>query len=273
MTYEKRIDRTHPGCIVFLVDQSGSMGGPMGGGGGRTKADAVAGVINSVLYELVLRCIKDPSEGPRHYYDVGVIGYGPAVGSAFGGELGGRVLVSSIELGNNPLAMVEVPNPGGDGTAKRPQWISAQAAGATPMCKAMDLAGATIADWIADHPDSFPPIVINISDGESTDGDPQPWSDRLRQLATSDGELLMFNVNISQAEGESVFCPSNPELLPNTAATLLFNMSSTLPEYMVGLAQSAGHSVDAGSRGFAFNADFAAVASFLRVGTSTVQVG
>ena len=57
MAYERRLDRNNPGCMVFLVDQSGSMNEPVAGEQ-RSKADAVAEALNNLLYELVLRCIR-----------------------------------------------------------------------------------------------------------------------------------------------------------------------------------------------------------------------
>lgn len=270
MPFEKRIDRESPGCILFLIDQSWSMADDMGGSPG-SKADNVAGVVNSVLYELVLRCIKNPEEGPRHYYDVGVIGYGGTVQRELFSVNTQSILVGSDELGQNPLAIREVIN--SDGTqAKRPIWVEAQASGSTPMCGALDLAGATIAEWISRHPSSFPPIVINVGDGESTDGDPTPWAQRLQGLSTSDGSVMFFNVNISESAGESICFPESARNLPDDLARLLFSISSPLPDYMLSIASASGFPVQPGARGFAFNADFAAVASFLRVGTSTAQM-
>ncbi len=65
MAYDRRLDRHHPGCILFLIDQSGSMNEPVSGEQ-RPKAIALAEALNNLLYELVIRCIKDEAAGPRH---------------------------------------------------------------------------------------------------------------------------------------------------------------------------------------------------------------
>ena len=84
MTYSAEISRQNPSCFLFLIDQSGSMSDPFGAGGSsKSKADAVADAINRLLSNLVIKCAK--SEGIRDYYDVGVLGYGANVGSAFSG--------------------------------------------------------------------------------------------------------------------------------------------------------------------------------------------
>lgn len=280
MAYDRRLDRHHPGCILFLIDQSGSMNEPVSGEQ-RPKAIALAEALNNLLYELVIRCIKDEAAGPRHYYDIGAIGYGPTVTSAFGGPLAGRDLVSVVDIADNPLRVqernaVDTTNRGGDqGTVPRrhkfPVWIDPVASSLTPMCGAMNRAGQLIHGWTQQNPESFPPIVINISDGAATDGDPRVWAQRLRNLATRDGNVLFFNLNISALSGSPNFFPSDPRMLDNDYARLLFEMSSPLPEYMITLARSHNLSAQPGSRGFVYNADMSAVVRFLQIGTATSQ--
>ena len=77
MTYRRRIDRLNPGLIIVLVDQSDSMA-ELIDGGRVSKAQAVADQINTLLYELILRCVKTPREPPRAYFYVSVIGYSTA---------------------------------------------------------------------------------------------------------------------------------------------------------------------------------------------------
>lgn len=279
MAYERRLDRNAPGCLFFLVDQSGSMSEPVAGET-RSKAEAVAEAINNLLYELVLRCIKGESDTPRHYYDIGVIGYGATVQSGFGGSLAGRELVSIIDVANNPLRVVEreatAPQPGQDiGTVPRrhkyPVWIDPVANQLTPMSEALNRAGSVLASWVQSHPESFPPILINISDGAATDGDPRIWARRITSLATHDGNLLFFNLNVSALTATPLFCPADPSVLDNDYARLLFEMSSPLPPYMVDLARGMNLPVAPHGKGFVYNADMVAVVRFLQIGTATAQ--
>jgi hypothetical protein len=280
VAYERRLDRSAPGCILFLVDQSGSMQEPVAGEP-RSKADAVAEALNNLLYELVIRCVKGESDSPRHYYDVGLIGYGSSVGPVFGGALAGRDLVSIVDVADYPLRVMEreavqLPAAGADaGTVPRrhkyPVWIDPAAGGMTPMSAAMDRAGGVLANWVQGHPQSFPPIVINISDGNATDGDPRVWARRIMSLATQDGNVLLFNLNVSALPARPLFFPDNPAVLENDYARLLFEMSSVLPPYMVELARGLGLQVPPGGRGFVYNADMVAVVRFLQIGTATAQ--
>jgi hypothetical protein len=139
------------------------------------------------------------------------------------------------------------------------------------MCQAIATAGGHLADWVNAHPDSFPPIVINITDGVVTDSPFQgasinEWAERLRTLKTNDGPALLFNVFLSPQ-------PAPPALFPVTAANLpdpgpaLFGISSELPPPMIQLAAKDGINVEQGARGFGFNADMATLSRFLDIGT------
>jgi hypothetical protein len=260
------IDRQHPGCFMFLLDQSQSMQDPIPGASGSQKAQVLADLINDLLLTVVSRCIKEKDEPPRYYYDIGIIGYGAQVQPLLGGPLGGRTLASVEEIANNVVRTVE----GNEGL--RPIWFEAASSGRTPMCAALDMAGKTVAAWIHSHPDSFPPIVINISDGRSTDGDPAIWGERLRTLATSNGKLLFFNICISSFGGAPVSFPSSDVDLRDEDGRVLFRLSSELPEFMRRKATELGYSVQPGARGFVYNADMDAVVNALNVGTSTDQM-
>src|SRR5436190_12013203 len=99
MAYAAEISRTNPTCFLFVIDQSGSMEDQISGGE-RRKSDVVADTVNRFLSELSIKCAKD--EGVRDYFEIGVIGYGAAVGPAFGGSLSGRELVPISEVASNP---------------------------------------------------------------------------------------------------------------------------------------------------------------------------
>jgi len=122
-------------------------------------------------------------------------------------------------------------------------------------------------DWLNEYPNSYPPIVINITDGESTDGTPLDISESIKSLSTSDGNVLLFNVHLSSHESNPILFADSSENLPDEYAKLLFEMSSTLPEYMQNVAKMEGHSISSSSRGFVFNADPVSVIQFLDIGT------
>jgi len=270
MPYEAEVSRSNPSAFLFLVDMSGSMTDPYASG--KRKADGVADAINKLLSNLSIKCTK--SEGVRDYFDVGVISYGKKVEPALGGELAGQALAPISAVANHPARVEERAKKEEDGAGgvaevkvKFPVWFDPKAAGATPMCKAFQLAHETLQTWVDAHKYSFPPIVINITDGESTDGDPSVYAENLRALETQDGKALLFNCHISGAQGESVLFADAEEGLPDQFAKLLFSMSSVLPEPIREGAQREGFQVSEGSRGFAFNADLVELIRFLDIGT------
>lgn len=272
MPYSAEISRLNPSCFLFLVDQSGSMNDAVGGGGGRRKAEGVADAINNLLKNLVVKCSKD--EGIRDYYNVGVIGYGNSVGPAFGGGLSGRDLVPVSDVGAMPLRMDERQRKVEDGTGglvettvKLPIWFEAVANGGTPMCQALTQAQGVIGRWLEQHPSSFPPIVFNLTDGESTDGDPTAAASALRSMRSIDGETLLFNCHISSSSSPSIEFADSDVNLPDNFARQLFAMSSVLPPHILAAARGEGLSVSEMSRGFAFNADMVALIKLIDIGT------
>ncbi len=271
MAYSAEISRANPSMFLFLLDQSGSMSDPFGGGGGK-KDQKVADAINNLLFNLTIKCAK--SEGVRDYYHVGVIGYGEKVGPALGGELAGKELVPISKVADSPERIEERTKKVDDGAGglveqkvRFPIWFSPLSKGGTPMSEALKKAQQIIEGWITEHPDSFPPIVINITDGESTDGSPLKAAEALRELHTSDGNALLFNVHLSSKGGASFEFPTGEGELPDQYAKQLFGMSSLLPEHIRSAAQTEGFQVTDTSRGFVFNADIVSVIRFLDIGT------
>jgi len=221
----------------------------------------------------VIKCTK--SEGVRDYYDVGVIGYGAdTLRTGFGGALAGQPFVPVSKVADNPARIDERKKKVEDGaggileqTVKFQVWFDPLAAMSTPMCAALEHARTIISDWVGKHAGSYPPIVINITDGASTDGDPLPFAKALTDLATSDGTVLLFNCHISNASGKPVVFPDSVDAVDDPSARTLFEMSSPLPERIRLAAQGEGFPVSTETRGFAFNADLVDLIRFLDIGT------
>ncbi len=271
MAYEAEISRSNPSMFLFLIDQSGSMDEKFAGGSTR-KDQAVADAINRLLQNLVIKCAK--SDGVRDYYHVGVIGYGAKVGPAFGGELADKALVPVSKIADSPVEVEERIKKVEDGAGglidqkiRFPIWFKPLAFGGTPMVEALKQAHKIVDDWIRTHPTSFPPIVINITDGESTDGDPVAAAKALRDLRGADGEALLFNVHVSSIGGATFEFPSSESELPDKFAKQLFQMSSPLPPHLQDAARQEGYNIGETPRGFVFNADIVAVIRFLDIGT------
>ncbi|MEI7940610.1 MAG: VWA domain-containing protein [Verrucomicrobiota bacterium] len=271
MAYSAEISRNNPSCFVFLIDQSGSMGDAFGTGEGK-KADALAVAINRLLQNLVIKCAKE--EGVRDFFHVGVVGYGAQVGPGFTGPLAGQQMVPISQIGSSPARMEQRTKKVSDGAGglvdqpiRFPVWFDPTANGGTPMCQALGVAKSLVESWLEKHGSCYPPTVINMTDGESTDGDPTSVVEQIRKLRSNDGEVLLFNAHLSSQKAAPIEYPNSEAGLPDQFAQQLFRMSSPMPEYMLKIAKQEGMSVAEGSRGFVFNADLVSIVKFLDIGT------
>lgn len=270
--YKKPWGGTHPGCLIILLDQSGSMKDKFGGsqiGAGKRKCDMVATVVNNLLHELVKTNTVGHKIRPR--IDLAVLGYeGGSASSAFAGSLANKSFVSLPELMANPIRIEtrtrrEVDDEGHivQMPVYFPIWVEPKIGTATPMCAALERAIELAEEWAVNHPKNYPPVVINITDGASTDGDPKPLVEELCQIHTTEGATLLFNCHITNLKAATVEFPSNPSELPHDPEQLapqLFAFSSEIPQAARdNILNATDQSLPASARGFIFNGDAASV--------------
>jgi hypothetical protein len=280
MSYTAEISRSNPSCFLFLIDQSGSMSDeykdilPR-----KSKAQALADVINRLLQQLVIKCAKGDSTNPmgvRDYYYIGVIGYGDnGAGPAFGGIHSGKELVSISSIANNPVRIEERNKKQSDGagglvdtTVKFPIWFDSTAEGGTPMTEAFKKANDIISNWLSKNPNCFPPVVINITDGASTDGDPLNEMERLKNQSSNDGNVILFNLHTHTSGTNPLTFPGTEASLPDQYSKMLFNGSSLLPDFMKNVASnefSINLSNDA--RAFILNGNIDVIITAIEIGT------
>ncbi len=136
------------------------------------------------------------------------------------------------------------------------------------MCRAATEAERIVQGWIDSHLDCFPPIVIHITDGEATDGDP---ADRLRHLAdmsSSDGNVMLFNIHLSaNPDATPIVFPDSADQLPDEYSKMLFETASPLTPTMRSLAKEYRFKVSDKSRGFVLNADMVLLVQAIDIGT------
>jgi hypothetical protein len=275
MAYSAEISRTNPSCFLFVIDLSGSMADNFGNQEvPKPKAQGVSDAINRLLQNLVIKCAK--SEGVRDYYYVGVVGYNSnGARPAFSGNLAGKELVPVSEIANNPARLEERTKKVDDGAGglidqvvKFPVWFDPKAEGGTPMTQAFQKANSIIEDWINQHPDCFPPVVIHITDGQSTDGDPTNEMKKITSQKSSDGNVLLFNLHLSSNNVQPLSFPDNVSNVNDPFAQLLFSTSSLLTPFMFQVATNEyGLNLSDGARGFVLNGDLTLIITALEIGT------
>ena len=272
MPYDAEISRNQPSCFLFLIDQSGSMDEKMPTTG-KSKAQFVADVLNKTLYQLIIRCGR--AEGVRNYFEIGVLAYGDTtVRSGFGGALNQGIIHPLSAVAENPLRIEERTKTVDDGAGgfikqntKFPIWFEPVMSGGTPMCAAFHQTAEVLVDWCDRHPGSYPPTVIHVTDGQSTDGAPGLIVDQIKRISTQNGECLVFNLHVDASEAESVVFPAEKSVLPDSYSQLLFDMSSLIPPILLPIARDYYPGTADDARFFAYKAGIEAVVNFFVIGT------
>lgn len=277
MPYNQEISRATPGYLLILIDRSFSMCYPFSPGAG-TKAKECAMAVNRVLRETVLACTD--GDEIKNSCDISVLGYGTvkdAAVNAFSGVLATKPSVTIQELTENCLRVEAIKRKVSDGAGglveiddQFPIWIEPAAVGETPMTEAFEMAYELVRDWIASHPTSFPPIVINITDGEANSlPTARAAAEALTQLETKDGKVLLLNAHIAGGNESELILPASVEQLPqgDSYAQFLFELSSELPPLMLERAAAAGWNPAPFARGFVYKAKLETLIQLLEIGT------
>ncbi len=275
MAYEKQIGSDNPGCIIILVDQSLSMTESYGKETDE-KQHVATRAVNSVIEELVTSCTDGEEIKDRCH--VSVIGYGTEVH---------RVVDDMIsEIGESPERLETVQRKESDGTGKvieipvqMPIWLEPKAENGTPMHTAFEDAYRIAEGWCLKYPNSFPPIVINITDGEPYDYEAtQDAAKRVMELDTVDGNVLVFNIHIPHDKsGREVTFPHSTEefdgLDESDNAKFLFNISSNLPESLVQSAIEIGLNPQPYARCLGYNTGEVQMIQILNFGSLGAMIG
>jgi hypothetical protein len=273
-----KVTEARPAYFVLLVDHSASMNRYVAGRSVQAR-QAVAEVVNDLLFELLRTTLR--AEGYRNYFDISVLGYGVGDGGEVVSELpGGQDRIGIAELDHTwidttLIERIQTLSNGSERTVtlERPVWIrSVPNKGRTVTAEAFRKATSLVDSWIADHQDSFPPVVLNISDGGWTGEDPMKVVRALQERTTSRGSTLVFNCQFGSGQsddGDQLIFPSEVPDGFHRRTRELFMLSSVLPESMRNEARQRGIEVDDEARGLFYNAPVSSLVDFLQVGTTT----
>jgi hypothetical protein len=276
--YSAPITKTHPTAFAVLIDQSGSMSERITFAGSEmSKAGAVALVANLFIDELLYRARREG--GTRDYYDVAVLGYG-------GG--GVRSLVSPEGEFTTPSRMAaagarrekisrERLLPSGRSVVAVTEhnvWIEERADGETPMGQALGRGLALIEGWCRHNrnTENYPPTMINITDGETSDcdaGTVARIAARIRRSGTLDGNTLFMNIHPDMGIGDGpVLFPSSEEELPDHRyARLLWEISSEMPAAYHDMIRALRPDSNPPFRAMGWNSHIAGVAAMMNIGS------
>jgi len=267
MKYEAQWSSSNPGLIVILVDQSYSMTEsyipnpkPM------NKAEFASMAVNRVINEIIESNTNGELIKKRCF--IAVIGYGNGVNMIAGEMLD--------NIANSPKRIEKLKKAVPDGAGgiiendyNLPIWVEPVADNGTPMNTAFSEAGKIIKAWINERSKCPAPVVINISDGLPNDvEETRKEAQAVLNLASDDGNVLIFNAHISDVSLGKVILPNDKNVLKDENAKFLFDISSEIPESMFIAANNCGLNPIKGSKGMVFNADAEALVKLLNFGSS-----
>lgn len=289
--YQQTFSRSNRGLLVFLLDQSRSMKQQRVMNNEKFHLAEIASyVINEILVAIIDNAEDDPRTGRRKdYCDIIIFGYGNTVKPLLNPN---GVPIPLPDLAEKPqdyhiVVKSEYDSNKGeyvDVEKLVPLWIKPELTEdkRTEMVAAINKASEVVERWIAAderRKHSFPPVVINITDGRHNGeqgGDPVATANNLRKSHTNDGNVLLFNCHITASTTPPITFPSRVEefsLLTNEKERLgaqqLFQMSSEVPASMLKQASKiSGRELKPGSRGLMYNASGEDLVRFLTWGTA-----
>ena len=272
-----QVSRKRPVCLLIIVDQSFSMNHRIAGRDVRKK-DALADTVNRVLFNAVLSSTKD--DGIRHYFDVGVLGYG-AVGGVASALDSERDLVPIDWVADNVRRWATHGGRGGRRRRDRaPRGGRAGLARAVREGPHAHEGGVRARAGRGNGVDCRAPrnrsrrSSCTSPTAASSTTTLRPRFGSCKSLRTEVGNVLVFNCHVSETEGETVMFPGAEEVARlDSRSRRMHDMSSPLPEPMRQQAVAFGYTLEEGARGYVLNADFASLINFLNIGTRPVWNG
>lgn len=204
-----------------------------------SKAQAVTLITSSLLQEFIDRCRR--TDTIRNYYDIAIVGYGNDKIEMLLGEKGWVSIdkIATYRTSSFKMICELAEEDGSYYTVEHniPLWFEPKAEGNTPLYEALVTIKNLVSEWCGDvmHKECFPPIVINITDGECSDclpNDLQALASTIRSEGTLDGNVLLMNIHLSNMDGtRSLVFPTDEELEGvSTLTRIMADMSSTMPE-------------------------------------------
>lgn len=273
----KQWSSANPGYIIFLIDQSGSMGENYTGG--KNKSEFTSLVINRTINDLIFTNSAGDKIKDRVF--ISLIGYGGKGGNSVD-DIRSDYLSA---FADSPLRIEKIKKKVSDGAGGLVEIDEEMAIyveptspqnGLTPMAEALDFAKQLIEGWIAKKPENPAPVIINVSDGMPYTGN-NPLDDiektkstanAIMNINTGDGNPLIFNVHLGQPPFNETKFSSAENEVADQEGKLLFKISSKVPETYREAARKHEFVTSEDSRGFVSNAGPETLIKFINFGSS-----
>ena len=279
--YSQEITRQHRTAFVIALDQSGSMQESVRFGKKlMSKAEAVAIIANALITELIDRCRR--TDSLRNYYDIAVVGYANDSVEMLLGQDGMLSINEIAKMTPQRRVFSEEEQLSEQSSAifqhTLNEWFAPRAEGNTPMYEALLRVRDLVAEWCArsENHQSFPPVVINITDGEASDCDDNELRDicsQIKRITTDDGNVLLINIHIStDSRLPAIIFPMPDELTgAGRYLRLLAECSSIMPSAFDGpIHELKGQGATPPFFGVGYNASIIELLSIVNIGSRSV---
>lgn len=267
----KQFSSAHPGLIVYVLDQSGSMSEYYPEGG--TKANFVHRVINRLINETVNANADGETVKKRVFISL----------LSCGGNVT-EIRTDGIDaFANSPLRIESVMQKVSDGngglvevSVQNPIYFEPEANGLTPLAATLGVAKPIVSGFMEQNPDSPAPIVIIVSDGMPRskgvddaveEANAIALAQEIMALTCADGHPLIFNCHIGNGSNKCEF-PSSEDELNDEQSKFLYKISSVVPASYREAARKLELDLSEGSRGMVSNADPVTFIKFINFGSS-----
>ena len=278
MSHSQQWSSAHPGLLVFLIDQSGSMQEPFKG-----EEDSRTVFATKVINRVIDSIIQKNYNGDRAKDRCFIV----AIGYSFGAQELCSGFISKLD--ESPKRIESVKQKVSDGAGglvvvekKMPIWVEPSTDNRwTDMKAAFEMAKQIIEKWVNDKPESPAPVIINISDGN-------PYYNHLTEtqcmqetaalvqeimnIQTNDGNVLVFNAEIGESNTQIILPNSEAEVAAAGAgAKFLYEISSEVPDGYIAAARKNELPVKEHSRCAVFAADAVNLIKLIDFGSSRGQ--
>lgn len=280
--YQQYVTHRNRTAIILIIDGSVSMRARMRINNMRMPMSEVAALVsNFIIDELLERARRNGKI--RNYYDIAAICYS---GDGVESLLPSDGLISIDRLAEHVPQprkyVVEQKTPEGRAVYADfilHPWVEPKAKGDTPMYYALVTAKDMVERWCddPDNHDSFPPLIIHISNGDASDSSEEELLDiakRITDTHTNDGNTLLVNLHLSPTSevddftlifpSEATFHSDDPDRI------LLYKMSSVIPRSLEPTIYDMLHQRYRGPyRAVAFNASVCEILSIINIGSAS----
>jgi uncharacterized protein YegL len=270
MAYNLGWGSNHPGCLVYLIDMSGSMSQ-------NSRMEYVTETVKEVSEYLVSMCEKGGTLLNR--FHIKIFGYNTDVFKLFDGS----VVDLDAKLEEAYVKNVSLFDTFDNKDKVKPQWQ-------TYTAKAFRKVAEETKEWVKRQQNNqIPvpaPIIIHVTDGHPEEkervealaiSDALSAAQDIKSIAVPDGNALLFNIHITDIAGKTLRFPSvSPNGNDKDAARLrfLFDASSEMTDMFVARANAFKLNAQSRSRFMVSNEhDRNILAKLIAFGSSVTSVG